>query len=294
MTGLIGWVGVNVSPERASTRFKDILRMDEECVPNQNVAPGYENLRKYYQQRRLESEEYGVIQKLIEYTKGNPGEYDKLLMFMTLKSAARYRKPFLDALDSLSVAVQHSKQRLSKGEDTLSWAAKERFLFDAYCRFLIAGRVFYDIDIQQQGEMLKAGLPTLPYGYEVLGWHYSLKEEDASALKGFEASYGMDSIRINTLLGLGMTYCRLVVRNNATNEQLQKFASAGLYCFERALAIQPKPWLLMDHQVGYLYLWLGQYAKAREYFQRYLKGDSSSTSAQWVKSQLSELDRSGR
>ncbi len=59
--------------------------------------------------------------------------------------------------------------------------------------------------------------------------------------------------------------------------------------FEKALAVQPKPWMVIDGEVGYLYLRFGEYAKAQRYFERYLEVDNTSAGAQGIKRELSKL-----
>jgi tetratricopeptide (TPR) repeat protein len=291
VTCLVGWVGVNVSSERASTRFKDVLRMDEECVPKQNVAPGYENLRKYYQQRRLESEEYGVIQKLIEYTKGDPAEYDKLFTFVGAANPSRCKNVLLGAIDNLSGAVERSKRTLPANKDSSHVSDKQRFLYDVYTRALISTGGVYGIDIGQQADKLRVDLPRLPYGYELSGWHHFFKGNYDSSLASFHSSYSLDTSRINTLLGKTFYWLshRYQTESGAQSEEGQALASKALYFYEKALGIQPKPWLLIDDEVGYLYLFLGNREKAREYFQRYLEVDNSSQDAEGIKRVLSYL-----
>jgi len=292
MTGLIGWIAVNSSLEMGSARYIDLLGLYEPCIGKGFVAYGYENLRKFYHQNEQEDEEFETIQKMIDVTNGDPGERDKLLLFVASTNPAKYRESFLNSLDSLSHAVERSMQISTAKKDTLAVSDKQRFLFDVYARYLITASVLYNLDIQKEGEKFKTTFPVLPHGYELLGWHYFLKRDYAAAFEHFRQSYAMDTLRINTLIGLGKTFYNLTrdaQTQGAQYQEVNTYASEALYFFEKALAIQPKPWIVIDGEVGYLYLWFGEYSNARKYFERYLQVDNTSPNAQGIKQELSKL-----
>lgn len=289
LTGLGAWIALNASEKMSSARYAGILTLDEHCIHRGSVEHGYENLRKYYSQRDMEQKEHETIQKLIQVTNGDPGEYSKLLMFVGSTNPRKYRESFLQALESLSHAVDDSTHTLTMKKDGSSLKGQTRSLYDVYARFLIVGSVYYNLDLQRKGELLKTSFPELPFGYEVLGWQYLVKKDYHLALMNFQQSYAMDTLRTNTLIGLGKTYLRLMEGKGAEGVESQSYASNALHFYEKALAIERKPWILIDGELGYLYLMFGEYAEAQEHFERYLEADNSSAYAQRVKVELSKL-----
>jgi len=288
---ILPWIVVNVNSDLAVERFKNLIELDAAHLPVWPMEYRYETVRKYYLHQKREYEEFEAIQTLIAYTHGDPKEYDKLFMFIAEKGSMKYKEPFLRAVDSLSDAVKKSEQAYSGKTYTTVPSDKVRLLYDVYARFLIFGASTYHLEIQVQGEQFKKSFPFLPQGYEILGWHYFLKEEYNVAMENFRRSYSMDTLRINTLIGLGKTYYALVAKG-ARAQELQIYASNALYFYEKASAIQPQPWILIDGEIGYLYLLLGQKARARDYFERYLKVDNASSYAKGIKQELLKLQSS--
>ncbi len=285
---LLPWIVVNVNSDMAVERFENLIDLDAAHLKVWNMEYRYETVRKYYQHEKREAEEFEAIQKLIARTRGDPREYHKLLMFVGERGLTKYRGQFLSALDSLSYAVEESKQAHGVRTDTLFLSEKLRPLCDVYARFLIMGAQFYRLDIQRQGEQLRASFPQLPQGYEILGWYYLLKEDYNVALGNFQQSYGIDTLRYNTLVGLGKIFYHLGEQAGQARES-QTCASKALYFYEKALAFQPQPSILIDGDIGYLYLLLGQSANARKYFEWYLQLDNTSEYAGGIKQELSKL-----
>lgn len=298
VVGFVPWVLVNVVGEKAIERYENMVLLNQTTVnaATYDYSYAYEVLRKYYHNRKDDRKEYEVLQRMIVLN-GDPGACDKLLMF--IKGSPKYRDVFLCALDSLSHAVEESERALTVRTNNLLLTENQRFLYDVYARFLIVGAVAYNLDIQRQGEEFKTAFPLLPHGYELLGFHYVIKRDCKTALEYFGQSYAMDTLRINTLIGLGKTFYRLTrdaqLAQGAQDQELQTYASRALYFYEKALAVQERPWILViDGDVGYLYLMCGKYANARKYFERYLETDSTSTYAQGIKRELSKLQGSVR
>lgn len=281
---------VNVPSDVAVERFKNLIALDATHLKWGNMEYRYETLRKYYQERKQEAEEFETIQTLIAYTHGDPREYERLRAFIGSKSFAKYREPFLHALDGLSHAFEESKQSLTAKLDTLN--DKLRLLYDVYARFLVVGAAFCKLDIHRQGEEFKTTFPLLPQGYELLGWHYLLKSVYTVAIENFRQSYAMDTLRLNTLIGIGKTF--LGPAKSAHGQDLQAYGSGALHFYEKALAVQQRPWLVIYGETGYLYLGFGQNAKARKYFEQYLTEDNTSEYAQRIEAELSKLQGSVR
>ncbi len=285
---IVPWIMVNVNSDMAVERFKNLIELDAAHLPIWSMEYRYETVRKYYLHQKREYEEFEAIQTLIAYTHGDPKEYDKLFMFIAEKGSMKYKEPFLRAVDSLSHAVKESKRALTAQTDTMLLNEKLRLLYDFYTRFLIFGASTYHLEIKGEGEQFKKSFPLLPQGYEILGWHFFLKEDYDVAMENFRRSYLMDTLRINTLIGLGKTYYALVAKGTR-GQELQTYASNALYFYEKALAIQPQPWIRIDGDMGYLCLLLGQRTRARDCFERYLEIDNTSTYAKGIKQELLRL-----
>jgi tetratricopeptide (TPR) repeat protein len=294
VVGFLPWLLVNTWEGKSLQRYENLVVLNQTTVNTEtyDYAYAYEVLRKYYLTKRNDPKQFEIIQRMVEvnYREG----YDQLLTFIGRRGQPEYHKAFLAALDSLSADVERSKRSLVAKKDSSLLGDKERFLYDVYTRSLIIGVGSYGLDVERQGEMLISSLPRLPYGYEILGWHnLLLKKDPVSALGNFQQAYRIDTLCINTLIGLGKTYHALVTKDLQLVE-LRNHASTGLHFYERALALDPEPWVVINLDMGYLSMLLGDDVKARRCFERYLKTDHNSPDAQWVKSQLSELDKSGR
>ncbi len=284
----VPWIVINVNSDMAVERFKNMMVLDVAHLREGMMEYRYETVRKYYQDQKREPQEFEAIQTLIAYTHGKPRQYDRLLAFIPGKNPTKYREPFLRAFDSLSRAVEESKRSFTARTDAIVLGDKLQLLIDVYARFLVFGAATYRLETRIQGEQFKTSFPQLPEGYEILGWHYFLKEDYNAALEDFQQSHAIDSLRLNTLMGLGKTFYE-IARLTEGREMQTYYASHSLYFFEKVLAIQPRPWILIDGDVGYLYLFFGQNEKARKYFQEYLRSDNTSQYAQGIKRELSKL-----
>lgn len=281
----VPWIVINVDSDMAVERFKNMMALDVAHLRKGMMEYRYETVRKYYHDQKREAQEFEAIQTLIAYTHGEPRQYDRLLAFIPGKNPTKYREPFLRAVDSLSRAVEESKRGLTVRTDTVS--DKLQLLIDVYARFLVFGAATYRLETRTQGEQFQTSFPQLPEGCEILGWHYFLEKDYNAARENFQRSYAMDTLRVNTLIGLGKIFYRFT--ESVRGQEVQTYASKALHFYERALAINPQPWLLIDGDVGYLYLFFGQNEKARKYFQEYLRSDNTSQYAQGIKRELSKL-----
>jgi tetratricopeptide (TPR) repeat protein len=280
LVAFLPWIALNASYQASAERFENILQLDEHRLPPVLVGYGYESLRKYYHLIEDEEREFAAIEKLVTLT-NSYGECEKLVTFVATsnthaKSLELVRKTTLnlgEQLDLLRTRWQDGDIPQAELADSI------RPMANTYTKFLILSAMSRQFDIGTHSKRLMQLYPTLPYGYEAVGWYWMTKDSLNDAARYFGEAVQRDSLRASPYVGMGDLYYRMGEKVKA------------MRYYERALRLDPNYWNVIAYaNLGNLYVEVAQDTQAaRQMYESYLRRDSRSQRARQIRAVLQRL-----